>query len=189
MKLDGDFFSRESDKVARDLLGCYFVRDYNPRVLKGRIVETEAYFGPEDPASRAKEKKTKINENMWKSGGTILVYMIHGHWLFNIVTEEEGVPGAVLIRAVEPVKGIGIMKRLRDRNKERELASGPGKFTQAFDISEKHHGGDVTSSDIFSVLDEDEEEFEIDSSHRIGVSEDLEEEFRFFIEDNKHVSK
>ncbi len=160
-------------------------------MLKGKIVETEAYFGKDDPASRAKENKTKINENMWEKGGITLVYMVHGHWLFNITTEGKNIPAAVLIRGVEPLQELEIMRERRGREKDKELASGPGKFTQAFGISKDHHGIDVTSSDELFVSDNEEQEdvFEIRTGYRIGVSEDLDEEFRFFIADNKHVSR
>ena len=189
MSLDRGFFERDTAKVAKELLGKNFIHREDNQIFKGKIVETEAYFGPEDPASRAKEEKTKINENMWKKGGKTLVYMVHSYWLFNIATEGEDIPGAVLIRAVEPLKGIDTMKDRREKDREKELASGPGKFTQAFGISKDHHGMDVTSSEKLTVeRSENFQSFDIGTSHRIGVTEDLERELRFFVKDNGHVS-
>jgi len=191
MSLNRKFYERDTAEVAKDLLGKNIIHREDSQVFKGKIVETEAYFGPEDPASRAKDEKTKINENMWKKGGTTLVYMVHSYWLFNIATEGNDIPGAVLIRAVEPLEGIEFMKLRREREREKELASGPGTFTQAFGITKDHHGIDVTSSDTLSVEqgERDVEPSEIKYSHRIGVTEDLERELRFFIGDNGHVSR
>lgn len=191
MSLDREFFERDTAVVAKELLGKTFTHREEEQIFKGKIVETEAYFGLDDPASRAEKEKTKINENMWKKGGTTLVYMVHSYWLFNIATEGKDIPGAILIRAVEPLKGIDIMKDRRGRDREKELASGPGKFTQAFGISKDHHGMDVTSSEKL-LVEEDGEDVpasKIGTSHRIGVTEDLERELRFFIKDNAHVSR
>ncbi len=191
MSLSRKFYERDTAKVARDLLGKTFTHKQDDKYLKGIIVETEAYFGEDDPASRAKENKTKINEIMWAKGGLVLVYMVHGHWLFNITTEGKDIPGAVLIRAVKPLQGLEVMRERREKEKEKELTSGPGKFTQAFGISKDHHGLDVTSSEELFVSDKESQmDFsEIKTSHRIGVSEDLERELRFFIPNSKCVSR
>ncbi len=190
MTLRRDFYERDTAEVARDLLGKIFTHRLDGKVLQGRIVETEAYFGVDDPASRAKESKTKINEMMWEEGGLALVYMVHSHWLFNITTEGKDIPGAVLIRGVEPLQGLDEMRERRGRDKDDEIASGPGKFTQAFGISKEHHGFDLTLSDeLFVSSDEEEDVFEVGTSHRIGVSEDLERELRFFFQDSEHVSR
>lgn len=185
------FYRRNTEEVARELLGKYFVKRENSGTVGGEIVETEAYFGSDDPASRASRKKTKINKIMWGKAGLSLVYMVHGNWLFNVVTEEEEIPGAVLIRALKPLEGIEIMKKRRNKNKERELTSGPGKLTQALGISKKHHGIDlINSKEIFIKKSEHTvEKSEILSSHRIGVTEDLDRELRFYIKGCKHVSR
>ncbi|KXA93286.1 hypothetical protein AKJ37_00475 [candidate division MSBL1 archaeon SCGC-AAA259I09] len=191
MKLSGKFFRRDTSKVARGLLGKILTRFTSSEIVKGRIVETEAYYGKDDPASRASEKRTKINEIMWKKAGLALVYMVHGHWLFNVTTEDKGTPGAVLIRAVEPLEGLDVMKKRRGKSKLRELTSGPGKLTQAFDICKEQHGVDLTTSKelyISKPCGEMVENYDIGTSHRIGVTEDLERELRFYIEDNECVS-
>src|SRR6056297_594471 len=98
-----EFFERPADVVARDLLGKILVRKINGKIYKGKIVETEAYFGEEDPASRASKGKTKISEMMWESPGKILVYNVHMYKMFNFVTYKKGKASAVLIRALEPL--------------------------------------------------------------------------------------
>lgn len=191
MSLNREFYERDTAKVARDLLGKILLRKDDDEFLKGMIVETEAYFGEGDPASRAKENKTKINEIMWEKGGITLVYMVHGHWLFNITTEGKDIPGAVLIRGVEPLQGLEKMRGWRNKEEIKELASGPGKFTQAFGISKDHHGIDVTTSNELSVKDNKNRKNtpRVETSHRIGVTEDLDRELRFYISGNKNVSR
>ncbi len=127
---------------------------------------------------------------MWWHGGLAFVYMVHANWLFNVTTEREGVPGAVLIRALEPVTGVKLMHRRRRVSNERELTSGPGKLTRAMGITREHHGLDLTNARSELIIVEGKvERFEVASSHRIGVSADLERKLRFYISSNPHVSK
>lgn len=185
------FYERDTEKVARELLGKNLIKmEKSMPVLSGKIVETEAYFGEEDPASRASSKKTKINRIMWGKGGLSLVYMVHGNWLFNVVTEGKEIPGAVLIRALEPLEGLETMEKRREKEKTTELASGPGKLTQALGISKEHHGLDLTSSEEIFIEESGHkaEDSEIGTSNRIGVSEDLSRELRFFVKESNHVS-
>lgn len=189
--LSRKFYERNIEKVARELLGKNLIkREKSTPVLSGKIVETEAYFGEEDPASRASSKKTKINRIMWGRGGLSLVYMVHGNWLFNVVTEGKEIPGAVLIRALEPLEGLETMGKRRGKEKITELASGPGKLTQALGISKEHHGLDLTSSEEIFIEESSHEvgDSEIGTSNRIGVSEDLSRELRFFVKESNHVS-
>ncbi|KXB05466.1 hypothetical protein AKJ49_00685 [candidate division MSBL1 archaeon SCGC-AAA382A03] len=189
MNLSRNFYERDPANVAQELLGKVLIHSENKKILKGKIVETEAYYGIDDPASRASNKKTKINKIMWEKAGTILVYMVHGNWLFNVTTQPKNTPGAVLIRATEPLDGIKTMKKRREKEKITELSSGPGKLTQAFGINSEYHGTDlITSEKIFISNTEKEEKFDIETSHRIGVTKDLDRELRFFISNNKHVS-
>jgi len=116
--------------------------------------------------------------------------MVHTHWLFNITTEREGVPGAVLIRALEPLEGVELMKRRRGIIDERGLTSGPGKLTRAMGITYDHHGLDLTNpKSELVVVDGGQENFEIVSSHRIGVTRDLKRKLRFYVWGNLFVSK
>ncbi|KXA89917.1 hypothetical protein AKJ57_04700 [candidate division MSBL1 archaeon SCGC-AAA259A05] len=190
MKLSREFYERDTAKVARELLGMTLYSKVSGDLTNGKIVETESYYGKEDPASRASKKRTKINEIMWGRGGLALVYMVHANWLFNVTTEIRGVPGAVLIRALEPTEGLDIMKERRNRENIPDLTSGPGKLTQALAISKEHHGLDLTDSEKISIADpEEKQDFKIKTSQRIGVTEDLDRKLRFYIADSRYVSR
>lgn len=190
MRLPRGFYERDTAEVARDLLGKFLCHSTCDGLVSGKVVESEAYYGVDDPASRASSKKTKINEKMWERGGLALIYMVHGNWLFNVTTEREGTPGAVLIRALEPVDGLSIMKSLRKKEELSELTSGPGKLTQALDISKDLHGVDLTISDRLYISGSGEVgDPKIESSHRIGVTEDLQRELRFYIGKSECVSR
>ncbi len=186
--LDRSFFQRDTRTVARDLLGKTLVHRTDEGVTSGAMVETEAYFGPEDPASRAK-KRTKISEPMWKRGGHAVVYMVHANWLLNITSEKEGEPGAVLIRALEPLEGIDLMKKRRNASEAKNLTSGPGKLTQAMGVTGEYHGVDLIDQHNLKIVEGHYDRFEVGRSHRIGVTEDLKEELRFFVADNEFVSR
>lgn len=186
--LNRSFFQRNTRVVAQDLLGKVLVHQDFRGVSGGLIIETEAYFGPEDPASRAR-KRTRISEPMWSRGGHALVYMVHANWLLNITTDKEGTPGAVLIRSLEPLEGLDLMKERRGVSEIRKLTSGPGKLTQAIGITGEYHGVDLINQDNLKIVEGNNDRFEIGKSHRIGVTEDLEEELRFFIIGNEFVSR
>jgi len=189
-QLPRSFYERDTAQVARELLGKVLVHRSPDGTTSGRIVETEAYYGKSDPASRASRKRTKLNWLMWEKGGLAFVYMVHACWLFNVTTEREGVPGAVLIRALEPLKGLELMKRRRGVKEERNLTSGPGKLTQAMGITYAHHGLDLTIEESeLAITGGKSESFEIASSHRIGVSADLKRKLRFHIKKNPYVSR
>lgn len=187
--LSRDFYERDTATVARELLGKMLTHRSSEGVTSGKIVETEAYYGKGDPASRASKKKTKLNELMWSRGGLSFIYMIHANWMFNVTTEGEGTPGAVLIRALEPLVGIKLMKKRRGFDDVRTLASGPGKLTQALGITKNQHGLDLTKPNKLSILEGNSEDFEVATSHRIGVTADLERELRFYISGNEFVSR
>ncbi len=188
--LPQSFYERDTATVARELLCNVLVHRASEGLTSGRIVEVEAYYGKGDPASRASRRRTRLNEIMWWRGGLAFVYMVHANWLFNVTTEREGVPGAVLIRALEPASGVKLMHRRRRVSNERELTSGPGKLTRAMGITREHHGLDLTDARSELVIVGGEvERFEVASSHRIGVSADLERKLRFYISSNPYVSK
>jgi DNA-3-methyladenine glycosylase len=188
--LDRQFYERKTEKVARDLLGKILARKGKEGATSGIIVETEAYYGENDPASRASKGRTKLNEIMWGKAGVAFVYMVHANWLFNVVTEPEGVAGAVLVRAVEPVEGIELMKLRRGVENFKELTSGPGKLTEAFGITKTHHGLDLTkwTSEVF-IAEGGKRDFSVARSHRIGVTADLKRKLRFYAAGNPFVSK
>ncbi len=188
--LPKEFFARDARVVARELLGQILVRVYKNNVLAGKIVETEAYLGKEDPASVARRSKVPYSELMWGEPGVAFIYAVHGNWLLNIVTMPKGVASAVLIRAIEPIEGIEIMMENRKVTDIKNLTNGPGKLTKALAIDKRFNGVDVTKQNSpIKICRGSNENFEIVKKHRIGVSKDLREPLRFYIKDNKFVSK
>ncbi len=188
--LDRSFYRRDADEVARDLLGKVMYREEDGKVASGFIVETEAYFGGDDPASRvAQDGKTGNTEVMWMEPGTVFIYMVHGHWMLNVVTGERGEPSAVLFRALEPKKGLEKMKERRDRDKTRDLCSGPGKLTQALGIDKSLDRSDICSEEELYISEESFSDFSVGRSKRVGVTEDLDEPLRFYVEDNRFISR
>ena len=188
--LPQSFYERDPKIVAIDLLGKTLVRTLRGIRLAGIIVETEAYYGKEDPASRAR-KGGKLAEIMYGEAGYTLIYGVHGNWLLNITTCPKGIPGAVLIRAIEPIEGVDFMMKLRNVKKLEHLTSGPGKLTKALSITKSENLLPVFSkkSCITIEMGREIESSMIGRSHRIGVREDLEEPLRFYIRDNPFVSK
>ncbi|MEM2865525.1 MAG: DNA-3-methyladenine glycosylase [Candidatus Hadarchaeales archaeon] len=187
--LPRSFYEREPPEVARRLLGKVLVHRSEEGLTSGMIVETEAYCGEWDPASRASRGKTRLTRMMWGPPGTSFVYMVHGNWLFNVVAHLKGEAGAVLVRALEPMEGVELMKRRRKVEGERELTSGPGKLTKAMGITGLHHGKDLTDPGGELLILPGRRVESILTSHRIGLKEDLPENLRFFLPGNPFVSK
>lgn len=136
-------------EVARALLGQRLVRiDLGPRRLSGIIVEAEAYVGTQDLGCHAKAGKTNRNASMWGPPGHAYVYLTYGiHWMLNFVTEQEGFPAAVLIRAIDPLEGISIMRKRRSGRPFREISDGPAKICQALCIDGTLDGHDLCTPD------------------------------------------
>ncbi len=195
-RLKKSFFNQETTLVAQELLGKLLVMHHNNNLLVGMIVETESYRS-DDAASHAFIGKTERNSAMFGPIGHAYVYLSHGlHYGFNIVARSKDYPaGGVLIRAVEPLKGIEIMKKNRKLQispKEiKNLTNGPGKLTQAFDINKKYnHLNLVTSTELFvteNILRPDTLQT-ILQSPRIGINKAQHHLWRFFIKDNPFVS-
>ncbi|MDO8886120.1 DNA-3-methyladenine glycosylase [Candidatus Oleimmundimicrobium sp.] len=186
--LKRDFYERNTKVVAKELLGKVLVHRLPEGDITGRIVETEAYFGNGDPASHASRGKTPRNAIMFGPSGHAYVYFNYGmHYLFNIVTEKKGIPGAVLIRALEPIEGIDFMLQRRKTKKLRCLTNGPAKLTQALGIDISHNGLDLVNGEIF-VCDDKKAVFKVASASRIGISVGKDELLRFYIKDNQFVS-
>lgn len=187
--LKQNFYKRDTLTVAKELLGKIIVKFEKEKILTGIIVETEAYTGNNDPASHSYPGITERNRVMFEEGGKIYVYFVYGnHFCFNIVTESKGFGSAVLIRAIEPVEGIDIMKKRRPKAKViYELTNGPGKFCSAFGINRKYNGYDLTSGSI--ILTNGKTDADIIISPRIGIEKGNNLLYRFFIRDNKFVSR
>ena len=200
-KLERSFYLRDPLIVAKDLLGKHLVHKTRDCRIVGRIVETEAYVGPEDRACHAYGmRRTKRNEIMYHEGGFSYVYFIYGmYYCFNVVTEQKDKPSAVLVRAVEPVDGIGHMARLRygrdllslSTSQRSGLCNGPGKLCMSMGIGKAENGLDLCGSTLY-ICDAHNEPFSIKSSPRINIDyagEYKDKPWRFYIEGNKHVSK
>ncbi len=201
--LGPDFYLDRTDRVARRLLGCVVLRVFADRVLAnaaradvvlaGRIVETEAYFASGDPACHAHRGRTERNRMMFERGGVAYVYFTYGnHHLLNVVTGPEGRPAAVLIRALEPVEGLGLMRAHRPGRSDTQLTSGPGKLTQALAVGKELNGADLTDSPLMIAAAQSSgrngPRFRIGRSGRIGIREAQDRLARFYIAGNPHVS-
>jgi len=187
--LSKEFYERDPEIVAKELLGKRMIRKLDKNSLEGVIVETEAYYGVYDPASRAYRGIKNYNKPMRKETGRAFIYNVHKYWMFNIVAHKPNRIGAVLIRAVEPTRGIEVMKKNRPVKKLFNLTNGPGKLTVALKINKDLNEVQVTSRESEIVIANNKMEFEIGSSHRMGIRKDLERKLRFFIKGNKFVSR
>jgi DNA-3-methyladenine glycosylase len=182
------FFARYAPDVAQELLGCVLVRRVEGRTLSGKIVEVEAYRGSDDPASHSYRGPTKRSSIMFGEGGHAYVYFTYGnHWLLNFTAEPEGQPGAILIRALEPLEGIERMAKNRRVPEVGNLTNGPGKLTKALSIDGAFNGEDAVKSRRLYVLDRDRP-VPFRASSRIGVSKGQEQQWRYFVEGNPFVS-
>lgn len=183
------FYERNTIAVAKELLGKILIRRVDGITLAGRIVETEAYCGLRDPASHAFKGKTPRNSVMFSRGGLAYVYFIYGSsYCLNATTEREGEPGAVLIRALEPIRGLRRMMRNREKDNVHQLTNGPGKLSQALLIDLAFNGEDLVNSKHLYILNQQQSP-RIGTSARIGVSKGQEQKWRYFVEENPFVSK
>lgn len=184
MPLGKKFFSQPTVVLAKALLGKYLV--YGD--LQGKIVETEAYLYRDDPGCHAHRGLTDRNAPMFGPAGYTYVYFIYGmYYCLNIVSGKTGEGEAVLIRALEPIRGIELMQQRRKTTKIENLCNGPGKLTQAFGISRDHNNLSLLEGDL--RICGSREQPEIASGRRIGLSAGQELELRFYIKGNKFVSK
>jgi DNA-3-methyladenine glycosylase len=184
------FYSRETVQVAKDLLGKHLVRVRGNITMRGKIVEVEAYRGSDDPASHAFRGRTPRNAPMFGEPGHAYIYFTYGnHYCLNVTTQESGTPGAVLIRAIEPLEGLSAMKRLRPNVRELALTNGPGKLTKALAIDKTLNEVDMTKAGPLFVMDTGEEHFKIACSARIGIAAATERLWRFYISGNQYVSR
>jgi len=142
-----DFYNRPTLVVARELLGCRLVRILDGVRLAGIITETEAYIGESDLGCHARAGRTRRTQIMYGPPGRAYVYFTYGmHWCFNAVTEAEGFPAAVLIRAVETVEGLRVVESRRAKAKQADWTNGPAKLTLAFGIDQAQNNLDLTTT-------------------------------------------
>src|SRR5215213_6734275 len=187
-RLNRAFYERPTVEVARDLLGQVLVAVNREGRTAGRIVETEAYLGADDPASHAARLRTGRVEAMWGEPGIAYVYRSYGiHAMLNVVTEPVGSTGAVLIRALEPVIGIDLMRVRRGLDDEQLLCSGPGKLCQALAIGLDLHGTDLVTSDRLWISPGASPR-DVSTSGRIGISRGQAHPWRFWVTGSAHVS-
>ncbi|MDX1667332.1 MAG: DNA-3-methyladenine glycosylase [Saprospiraceae bacterium] len=198
-RLEADFFRREEVvTIARQLLGMYLLTRFQGQICVGKIVETEAYRGRDDKACHAHlMRRTKRTKTMFLPGGTAYIYLCYGiHHLFNVVTGPEGVPDAVLIRAVEPVYNLDAMLHRRGMEQVKpQLTAGPGVMTKAMGITTDYDGQDLLDERSPIRLEDPGDEIperKVASGPRIGI--DYAEEcaawpWRFYLPDNKWVSR
>jgi DNA-3-methyladenine glycosylase len=189
--LSRSFYTRDTLTVAKELLAKHLVRRVGKPKLVGKIVEVEAYGGADDPASHAYRGITPRNQVMFGKGGFAYVYFTYGkHYCFNVTTEKEGVPGAVLIRALQPVSGIEMMRRNRGMKRLRYLTNGPGKLTEAMSITKRQNGLDLTKGgELFIREPQQEEDFEEVSTDRVGIRVGVEKPWRFHMKNNSFISR
>ena len=201
-KLKQSFFERDTLDVAKDLLGKILVCIKDGEVCKGRIVETEAYIGSIDKACHAYGgRRTQKTEPLYGKPYIAYIYSIYGMYLcFNIITKKENEPEGVLIRALEPIEGKDIMAKRRFEKDYNELknseikglTNGPAKLCIAMNITKDMNKFDMNNSDLLYVIDDGFKVENIVESKRIGI--DYAEEakdflWRFYIKDNKYISK
>lgn len=193
-KLDRSFYERGTLDIARELLGKYIIHNTTDGRTSGKIVEVEAYIGSKDAASHAYNGKyTSRTKVMFGQGGHLYVYLIYGvYYCMNIVTNKENYPEAVLIRAIEPIDGLDIMKGRRGTDKLLNLCSGPGKLCIAMGISKVQNGMDLCGENLYLLSGETISPECIISTPRINIDYAKEARnypWRFFIKGNPFVSK
>ncbi|MDN5348102.1 MAG: DNA-3-methyladenine glycosylase [Clostridia bacterium] len=185
------FYSRDTRTVACELLGTYMVRFSPEGTVCGRVVETEAYLGREDPACHSARGPTPRNAVMFGPAGRAYVYFIYGmYYCFNVTTEDEKTPAAVLLRALEPVAGIELMSRRRGTREIKKLCRGPGCLAQALGIDKEINGTSVVDGPVrfYPPLPHDLPG-EIAVAPRVGITQAADWPLRYYLKGNPFVSR
>jgi DNA-3-methyladenine glycosylase len=195
-KLGRNFYLRPTAVVARDLLGCYLCRRVGGQILMGRIVEVEAYPGRGDPASHSFRGETRRNRTMFRNGGHLYVYFTYGmHFCANVVTGGEGTGAAVLLRAIEPVKGMRAMERNRFGKRKigshqglvQKLCNGPANLCTALGITGLEDGTDLCGNEIWISRSGRLRE-PVAVTRRVGISKGVSHRWRFFLPGSPFIS-
>jgi len=184
------FYARPTAEVARRLLGQVLVSRILGREVAGTIVETEAYIGPHDPACHAYgHRRTARTEPLYGPPGTAYVYFTYGmHWCLNAVTERVDYPAAVLIRALEPLAGIELMRRRRGPVPDRALCAGPARLCEALGITGEQNGGSLQQGAL-RILPGGRRRFRVAVTPRIGITTARDWPLRFIVADSRWLSR
>ncbi|HJU72655.1 MAG TPA: DNA-3-methyladenine glycosylase [Gemmatimonadaceae bacterium] len=189
--LPRSFYDRDTETVARELLGAVLEHRTSEGVASGRIVEVEAYLGPHDPACHAAAGRTARTEALFGPPGSAYVYFIYGvHWCVNAVTREAGFGSAVLIRALEPLRGIPLMRQRRPKAPhDYDLANGPGKLCAALGIDATQNGTSLQQGRLRILPGHPVSDGDVLVSPRVGITKAAHEMLRFAVADNPYVSR
>ncbi|HEX6573763.1 MAG TPA: DNA-3-methyladenine glycosylase [Gemmatimonadaceae bacterium] len=189
--LPEDFYDRDTEVVARAMLGTILECRTDRGLSSGIIVETEAYVGEHDPACHAAAGRTKRTETLYGPPGMSYVYFIYGvHWCFNAVTRAVGLPSAVLVRALEPLDGIDLMRERRGAKiSDIGLTNGPGKLCAALGIDGSMNGVPLQRGNLIVREGSRVSPRNIVTSKRIGITKAADWPLRYYIRDNAYISK
>jgi DNA-3-methyladenine glycosylase len=189
--LPASFYDRPTELVSRELLGAELECTTPEGVTRGRIVETEAYLGPDDPACHAAAGLTTRTLHLFGPPGRSYVYLIYGmYWCFNAVTRDEGLPSAVLVRALEPLSGIPLMRERRPRAKsDRDLTNGPGKLCAALGIDGAANRLSLQRGPLVIREGRSYNDAEIAITPRIGITRSVDWPLRWIVKDSPHLSR
>jgi len=185
------FYDRDTERVARELLGAILECSTADGVAAGRIVETEAYLGEHDLACHAAAGRTRRTAPLYGPPGIAYVYLIYGmYWCFNAVTRAEHEPSAVLVRAIEPVRGIELMRRRRPTaRRDIDLTNGPGKLCLALGIDARHNTKPLDRPPVVIRAGEAIADRDVSVTPRIGITQSADWPLRWIVTDNPYVSK
>jgi DNA-3-methyladenine glycosylase len=186
-----DFYDRETEVVSRELLGAVLECKTVDGLASGIIVETEAYIGEHDAACHAAVGRTRRTEPLYGPPGNAYVYFIYGmHWCINAVTRPEGLPSAVLIRALEPLDGISLMRSRRPKARsDRDLTNGPGKLCAALGIDKRMNGLPLQRYPVVIRAGDRVSEGDVEITPRIGITHAADWPLRYLVRGNPFVSR
>jgi len=189
--LPREFYHRETEVVARELLGTILECETDDGAASGIIVETEAYLGEHDLACHAAVGRTALTEHLYGPPGISYIYFIYGmYWCFNAVTREEGAPSAVLVRALEPLDGLALMHKRRPRIKNTvDLTNGPGKLCTALGITGALTGKSLQRKPLVIREGEPVADDRVEVTARIGITKSADWPLRYIVRGNKYVSR
>jgi DNA-3-methyladenine glycosylase len=188
--LPARFYDRATELVARDLLGTVMECTTAEGITRARIVETEAYLGPDDPACHAAAGLTARTQHLFGPPGRAYVYFIYGmYWCFNAVTRERGHGAAVLVRAVHPLAGVELMRRRRPKVRtDRDLTNGPGKLCLAMGIVGTMSGASLRDGPVVIRAGEAVADDDVDATPRVGITQAADWPLRYLVRGDPFVS-